>query len=95
MRQSSLSKSIQVLCPKNARVLSHQTKVCGSTDAPVVELDASIARKQMAILEQKILELKVQLGGTAQKSEEWLASYQDACSAIATAYAAALVGPNK
>jgi len=95
MRQSSLSKSIEVLCAKNARVLGHQSKVCGSTGAPAVELDSSIAKQQIAILEQKILELKAQLDGATQKSESWLVGYQTACSAIAAAYADALIGPKK
>lgn len=95
MRQSSLSKSIQVLCPLNARVHGHQSKVCGSTCAPVGDVDSSAAKKQMAILEQKILELKLQLDGAAPKSDQWLSGYQTVCSAIATAYAAALIGPNR
>ncbi len=97
MRQSSLSKSIQVLCScsLNARVHGHQSKICGGSGAPAVDRDSCIAKKQMAILEKKLLELKLQLDGAAQKSEWWLASYQDACSAIATAYAAAIIGPKK
>ena len=95
MRQSSLSKAIQVLSPLNPRVHGHQSKVCGSPGAPVGDVDPSAAKKQMAILEQKILELKLQLDGAAPKSEAWLSGYQTACSAIATAYAAALIGPNR
>ena len=95
MRQSSLSKSIQVLCPLNARVYGHQSKICGGSGAPAVDLDSCIAKKQIAILEKKLLELKLQLDGAAQKTEWWLASYQDSCSAIATAYAAAIIGPKK
>lgn len=48
-----------------------------------------------AALEQKILELKLQLDGVADKSDEWLAGYQNACLAVAVAYAAALIGPKK
>ncbi len=95
MHRSSLSKAIQVLSPLNPRVRGHQSKVCDNTGAPAVDLDSCIAKKQMAILEQKILELKLQLDGAAPKSDQWLSGYQNACMAIAAAYAAAIVGPKK
>jgi hypothetical protein len=95
MSQTILSKAIQALSPPNSRVGRSPSKVLGSSAASVGDVDSSIAKKQMAALEQKILQLKLQLDGVADKSDEWLAGYQNACLAVAVAFAAALIGPKK
>jgi hypothetical protein len=96
MRQPSFTnKSIQALFPSSARVHGCQSEVFGSSGAPPGDVSPRIVKIQIATLEQKILELKVQLDGAAPKSDQWLSGYQTVCSAIATAYAAALIGPNQ
>ena len=95
MRQSSLSKSIQALLLSTARVHGYQPEVLDSSGAPPGDVSPCTVKIQIAALEKKIQELKAQLDGAAPKSEIWLMDYQTACSAIAAAYAAALIGPNE